>query len=141
MWSLGGLVVPLFKALPVEIWPWNLAHRLRMSNEALGIFLGSGSFLVASEWGFKETLWSLGSGLPERDGKLKFCKQLSWFNTGPRNFIQLNRSIGWTLILIFLGLVQKSQTFLNRLLTIFHKFQENFKRKIEMIKLSFHWIL
>jgi hypothetical protein len=82
-------------------------------------FFGSESFLVALEWGFKETLWSLGSGQLERDGKLKF-----W--------------IGWTLISIFLGLVQKSQTFLNRLLTIFHKSQENFKRKIKMIKLSFH---
>jgi hypothetical protein len=47
-----------------------------MSNEALGFFSGSGSFLVASEWGFKETLWSLGSGLLERDGKLKFCREL-----------------------------------------------------------------
>jgi hypothetical protein len=67
-------MVPLFKVLPVEIY--NFAHRLRMSNEALGIFLGSGSFLVASEWGFKETLWSLGSERLERDGKLKFCMQL-----------------------------------------------------------------
>jgi hypothetical protein len=45
--------VKIFICRHVEIWPWNLAPWLRMSNEALGIFLGSGSFLVASEWGFK----------------------------------------------------------------------------------------
>jgi hypothetical protein len=38
IWSLRGLVVPLFKVLPVKIWPWNLAHRFRRSNAALGIF-------------------------------------------------------------------------------------------------------
>jgi hypothetical protein len=72
MWSLGSCGL----SVPVEIWPWNLAHRLRMSNEALEFFLGSGSFLVALEWGFKKTLWSLGSERLERDGKLKFCKSL-----------------------------------------------------------------
>jgi hypothetical protein len=49
---------------------------VKEAKEALGIFLGSGSFLVASELGFKETLWSLGSERVERDGKLKFCRQL-----------------------------------------------------------------
>jgi hypothetical protein len=131
IWSLGGLVASLFKVLPVEIWSWNLAHRFRTLNEALGIFLGSGSFLVASVWGSKGTLWPLSSERLGRDGKLKFCRQLPWFNLGPRNFIQLHRSIGCTLISIFLGQVQKSQSFLIRLLTIFHKFQENFKRKLK----------
>jgi hypothetical protein len=53
-----------------------LAHKLSRSKEALEIFLGSGSFLVASEFGFKETLWSLGSERLERDGKLKFDREL-----------------------------------------------------------------
>ncbi len=126
-----GVLWSLFKVLPVKIWSWNLAHRSRTLNEAFGIFFGSGSFLVASEWGFKETLWSLGSERLGRDGKLKFCRELPWSNSGPRNFIQLNRSIGCTLISIFLGQVQKSQSFLIRLLTMFHKFQENFKRKLK----------
>jgi hypothetical protein len=76
-----------------------------MSNEALGFFLG------------QDLLWCLQNGAPRKP-----C--------GPW---VLGRLIGWTLISIFLGLVQKSQIFLNR-----HKFQENFKRKIKMIKLSFH---
>ncbi len=71
-----------------------IAQRLRKSKEALGIFFGSGSFLVASECGFKETLWSLGSERLEKDGKLKFCRELPSFISGPRNFIQLNMSIG-----------------------------------------------
>jgi hypothetical protein len=50
-----------------------LAHRFRRSNAALEIFFGSGSFLVASVWGFKETLWSLGFERLERGGKLNFA--------------------------------------------------------------------
>jgi hypothetical protein len=41
--------------------------------------LGPGTFLVASEFGFKETLWSLGSDRLERDGKLKFGRELPLF--------------------------------------------------------------
>jgi hypothetical protein len=50
-----------------------LAHRLRRSKEALEIFFGSGSFLVASVCGSKETLWPLGSGQLERPTKLNFA--------------------------------------------------------------------
>jgi hypothetical protein len=55
-----------------------LAHRLRRSKEALEFFLGSGSFLVASKFGSKETSWSLGSERLKRDGKLKFFRE-AWF--------------------------------------------------------------
>jgi hypothetical protein len=49
---------------------------LRRSKEALEIFLGSGSFLVLSEFGFRETLWSLGSERLERPTQLKFGREL-----------------------------------------------------------------
>ncbi len=108
-WNLGGLVVPLVKVLPVEIGSWNLAHRLRRPKEALGKFFGSGSFLVTSQWGSKETLWSLGSERLERDGTLKLCRELPWFISGPRNFIQHDWSIGWASNLIFLAQVWNLQ--------------------------------
>ncbi len=121
----------LVKVLPVEIWSWNSAHRLRMSNVALGIFFRSGSFLVASQWGSKETLWSVGSEQLERDGKLKFYRELHWFISGPRNFIQHDWSIGWASNLIFLAQVWNLQISLIRLLMIFYNFNENFKGKLK----------
>jgi hypothetical protein len=94
-------------------------------------FFGSGSFLVASQWGSKETLWSLGSERLERDGKLKFCRELHWSISGPRNFIQHNWSIGWASNLIFLAQVWNLQISLICLLMIFYKFNENFKGKLK----------
>jgi hypothetical protein len=79
-------------------------------NQEPGIFLGSGSFLVAWKWVSKELSCLLGSERLERLTKLKLCRELSSFISRIRNFIQLIWSIGWTLILIFLGQVQKSQT-------------------------------
>jgi hypothetical protein len=84
------------RALPVKIWCWNLVLRLRGQQR-----LQQRSFLVASEWGFKETLWTLGSGRVERLKELKFCGDLPWFNSGPRNFSQHDWSIGSTFISIF----------------------------------------
>ncbi len=111
-----------------ETWYTGLWVQMRPSK----FFFGSGSFLVASELGFKETLWSLGSERLGKEGKLKFCRELPWFNSGPRNFIQHDWSIGWTLNSIFLRQVQKSQIFLIRLLTMFHKFQKkNLKGKLK----------
>jgi hypothetical protein len=121
-----GLVVHLLKILPVQIWSWNLTHRLRRSKQALGIF-----------WG-QDLFWWLQYGAPKKPcgpWVLSDWKDLqSWNLAGSfldsiqnlEIFIQLNRSIGWTLNSIFLGQVQKLQIFLIRLLTIFHKFQENF---------------
>ncbi len=121
----------LVKVLPVEIWSWNSAHTLRRPNEALGIFFGTGSFLVASQGGSKETLWSVGSERLERDGKLKFCRELHWFISGPRNFIQHDWLIGWASNLIFLAKVWNLQISLIRLLKIFYKLNENLKGKLK----------
>ncbi len=112
-WNLGGLVQRLVKVLPVEIWSWNSAHTLRRPNEALGIFFGSGSFLMATQGGSKETLWSVGSERLERDGKLKFCRELHWSISGPRNFIQHNWSIGWASNFIFPGTSLEFTNFLD----------------------------
>ncbi len=123
---------PLVKVLPVEILSWNLAHRLRRPNEALGFFLWvrifSGGFTMRLH---KETLWSLGSKRLERDGKMKFCRELHWFISGPRNFIQHGWSIGWASNLIFLAQVWNLQIFLIRLLMIFYKFNENIKGELK----------
>ncbi len=105
IWHFRGLVTRLFETLSVKIWLWNLTHRLMRSNEALGIFSGLGSFLVTPKWGPKEILWHVCSEKVERVGNMKFCRELCWFNTGPRNFIQLDWSIGWARIFIFPGKV------------------------------------
>jgi hypothetical protein len=102
-----------------------------LEDSTLGIFFGSGSFLVASQWGSKKTLWSVGSVRLERDGKLKFCRELHWFISGPRNFIQHDWSIGWASNSIFLAQVWNLQISFIRLLMIFYKFNENFKGKLK----------
>jgi hypothetical protein len=86
-----------------------LAHWLRRANEEPGIFLGSGSFLVASELGSEELSCLLEFERFEKDGKLKFCRELPSVISGTRNFIQHNWSIGSTFILIFPGEVWESQ--------------------------------
>ncbi len=55
-WNLGGLVQPLVKVLAVEIWSWNLAHMLRRSNQALGIFFWFRIFSGGFTMGLKRNL-------------------------------------------------------------------------------------
>ncbi len=146
MFSLRGFLVPLFKVLPVKIWSWNLAHRLRRSKEALGFFLGSGSFLVASEWGFKETLWSLGSERLTWEGKLKNKKSLgSWNFAG--SFLDSIQDLEilqrpWPSLKFNFNFSRTSPEITNFLDSPTNDISKNprkFQWKIKMIKLSFHW--
>jgi hypothetical protein len=67
-------MVPLFEVLPVEILSWNLAHRLRRPNEALGFFLGQDLF------------WWLHNGAPKKHCEawvLSDWKEMgSWYFAG-----------------------------------------------------------
>ncbi len=85
--------------------------RLRGSKEGLAIFLGSGYFLVASVWSSKETLWPLGFERLRRPTKLKFCRQLPWYNSGPQNFIQLNRINQWFSNFLARGTLKETKNF------------------------------
>jgi hypothetical protein len=67
---------------------------LRRANEEPGIFFGSEFFLVASELGSEELSCLLEFERLEKDGKLKFYRELPSFISGTRNFIQHNWSIG-----------------------------------------------
>jgi hypothetical protein len=58
----------------VKISDW-----LRRSNEEPGIFLGSGSYLVASELDSKEFMYLLEFERLERDGKLKIYRTRNFF--------------------------------------------------------------
>ncbi len=94
-----------------------MAHRLMRSNEVLVIFSGSGSFLVTPKRGPKEILWHVCSEQVERVGNLKFCRELCWFNR----------------ISIFPGKVGNLLFSLTRLLTIFHRFQENLMKCLNLL--------
>ncbi len=105
LWSLCLRYLP--SRYDSEIWHTDQGRQMRPSDFFFWVRIFSGDFRM---------------GLP-------------WFNSGPRNFIQLNRSIGCTLISIFLG---KVTNFLDLpTLTIFHKFQENLKRKLKWSILVF----
>jgi hypothetical protein len=61
---------------------------------------------------------------------LKFGRELPSFISGRRNFIQLIWSTGGASIAIFPEQVQKLPFFISRILTMFHRFQENFSNKL-----------
>ncbi len=60
-------------------------------------------------------------------------KSFGGLDTGPRNFIQLDWSIGWARISIFPGKVGNLLFSLTRLLTIFHRFQKNLMKCLNLL--------
>ncbi len=122
LWSLCLRYFP--SRYDPEIWHTGQGRQMMPSE----FFWGQDYFWWLQNWSSKRPCgpWVLSDW--EEMGSWNFAGS---FLDSIRNFIQLNRSIGCTLVSIFLGQVQKSQCFLIRLLTIFHKFQENFKRKLK----------
>ncbi len=130
IWHFRGLVTRLFEALPVKIWLWNLAHRLRRPNEALGIFLGLDHFWWLQSNSLACLFWATGktyiakilqeaSLIQYRTSEFNSAWLFNWLSI---NFDFSRKSRNYTISLI-------------RLLRIFFRFQE---KLMKYIKSSFH---
>jgi hypothetical protein len=122
--------------------PADLSHiRLIFWDEIWYTDEGGQSRLSEFFWG-QDSSWWLQNGDPKEKlylrivsnwkdicTKLKLFRELHTINIGPRNFIQLNWSTGWTFISNLPEKVWNFPLSVIRLLTIFFRFQENIQAK------------
>ncbi len=104
---------------------FQLKYDLKFDTQVEEVKIGLRNFLVASKWGSKGITLHLDCERLGRSVKLKFRRKLHTINIGPRNFIHLHLSIGWATISNFPGKIWNFPLLVIRLLTMFHRFQEN----------------